>query len=488
MAKSWMGVHSVDSVDTENLVARLNTPHSNYINRLLVEKSLTLVKNEDNIIPIKNLETKKIACLAIGDREINTFQKTLDLYANIDFYNISYSAPISQYNELLAKLSAYNTVIAGIHNTNQTPSRKFGISIESINFIDSLSKSTNLILDVFANAYSLDFFKKSKNIKAIIMSYEDTNNAQDLSAQLIFGGIPALGKLPISASNEFQEGTGINTDKIRLKYSIPEELSINSAILDKIDSIAIHGIQEHAFPGCQILAAKDGVVFYNKSFGYHIYDDKKHPVTNSDIYDLASLTKVVSTTASLMKLYENGTFNLDEKMSCYLPYLDSTNKSDMLIKDALTHQAKLTPWIPFWWKSTIKRKQLRKDVYSTQYSSKFPIQVADSMFITKEYRDTMYKQICESELLEKKEYKYSDIGFYLFHEIVEKQTGKKLDAFVNENFYASLGAKTLGYKPLARFSKDRIVPTQNDVFFRHQLMVVLQGMLVYFQMQTIWLK
>lgn len=470
MAKSWLGATGVDSVKTDKLVENLNSLNSRLLTRKLVENALTLAKNDDDIIPIKDLDKKKIACVAIGERTENKFQQTLDLYADIEFFIISSSAPTSQFEELERKLAKYDLVIASIHNTNRTPSKNFGITDESVKFIEKLSTKTTIILDVFANPYSLALFDKFTKIKGVVMSYEDTDNAQDLSAQLIFGGIPALGKLPVTASDNFKEGTGFITTKVRLKYSTPEELNMSSSTLDKIDSIAINSIKEKAFPGCQILAAKDGVVFYQKSFGYHVYDNKKNPVQNSDIYDLASITKVISTTSALMKLYEEEKFDLEAKMSKYLTYLDTTNKKDMLVKDVLTHQAQLTPWIPFWWNTTThKRKKLRDDVYSKTRSDYFSVQVCDNLYIRADYRDTMYAQICQSELRDEKSYKYSDLGFYLFHDIVERETGEKLDSFVYENFYSRLGAKTLGYKPLMKFNRDKIVPTQDDVFFRHQL-------------------
>jgi CubicO group peptidase (beta-lactamase class C family) len=464
-----MGLNKITPIKTDGLKERINSVNAQLINRQLVENALTLVKNDSNIVPITNLETKKIACISIGDREQNDFQNMINLYADVQFFNISATSPKSHFDKLVGQLSAFDVVIAGINNTNRAASKKYGITQETIDFIDTLSQTTKVILDVFANAYSLSLFENAKNVKSILMSYEDSKNAQELSAQLIFGGIPALGKLPVTASPSFKEGDGIIIDrKIRLKYSMPEELAISSVTLNKIDSIAISGIKEKAYPGCQVLVAKDGVVIYQKSFGYQIYEDKKNPVKNTDLYDLASVSKIASTTISLMKLTEENKIDLNEKMSTYLPYLNNSNKKDLIIKEVLAHKSGLAGWIPFWQK-TVKKGEYIAGLYSKNMSEDFPIKVADSLFLNKNYKDTIFANIAKSALLEKKEYKYSDLGMILFSDMIEKLSNQKLNDFVASNFYAPLGAKTLGYKPLERFDKSIIAPTQNDLLFRKQL-------------------
>ncbi len=172
-----------------------------------------------------------------------------------------------------------------------------------------------------------------------------------------------------------------------------------------------------------------------------------------------------------MKLYEQKKLNLNAKLSKYIPDLKETNKKNLIIKDILTHQARLKPWIPFY-RYTYEDEEhtkLNPDIYSNIKSEKYPIQVADNLYITKSYTDTIYKKIYESELREKKEYKYSDLGLILFHKMIEIQTGIKQEVYDNKMFYDKLGAVTLDYLPLKKFPKSRIVPTENDTIFRRQL-------------------
>ena len=468
-AKYWSGLNKLDTISTKNIYEDLNSEKAKLLKRKLVENAITLVKNEGNILPLKNLDSLKIASVSFGNGKISSFQKTLSLYSDIKHISLKKKNEQNMLDVLIDGFSKKDVVIISFHNTNRSPKYNFGITKQSMKFVASLAKTTNVIIDIFANPYVLSKFKNLDKMKGIIVSYNDSEISNTLSAQLIFGGIAAKGKLPVSVSNDFSEGTGVNTQRIRLKYSIPEEVHANNNTLAQIDSIALDAIEKKAFPGCEILVAKDGIVFYQKSFGTHTYD-KKREVKNNDIYDLASITKIAATTNALMKLYEEQKFDINNTLGDYLPYLDSTNKQNILIKDVLTHQAQLKSWIPFYWHTIDKKtKVLNDSIYSDKYSAEFPVKVCDNLFITKSYRDTMYADIVKSKLRDKKEYKYSDLGFYLFQDIVERLSGEKLDSFVSNNFYKPLGAITLGYKPLDRFDRDLIVPTEFDKVLRKQL-------------------
>ena len=467
-AKRWFGLDKYKPIETNGLVEELNSVNSDLINRHLIESSLTLVKNDEKLLPIKSLDTLNIATVTIASVKSFTFQKTLGLYAKSEDFFISKNASVEEYNKLINDLSKYNLVIVGILSSDRRPSKKFGISENSIKFVEKLSSEKNVILDLFANPYALDYLKNHKKIKSIIVSYENSKLFKNISAQLIFGGIPALGRLPVSANNDFAVGSGIiNYEKIRNKYSIPEEVNISSTKLAKIDSIVFEAIENKATPGCQILISRQGTVIYNKSFGYFTYA-KKHKVLNSDIYDLASITKIAATLPSLMKLYEQGKFDINESISKYLPFLDTTNKKDLLITDILTHQAQLTPWIPFY-TETIENEKLYKQIYSKIKTKNFSVQVAENLYITESYKDSIYLKIAQSELWDKKEYKYSDLGFYLFYKIIEDITTQKLDEYVDSEFYKPLGANSLTYNPLRKFDRNKIAPTENDKVFRNQI-------------------
>lgn len=495
--KEWAELPERKFVDANNLVADLNSFQSQLINRRLVENAITVVKNNNAIIPVKNLNDSKIAVVCIGEEKENKFTETLDLYADCDHFFLPKKSDQADFDKLLTNLKQYNLAIVAVMNTNYSPARNYGVSISAMDFLDKVSKQEKAILNIFAPPYFLKRVKELQNFKSVIVSYEDNKLTQEYSAQLIFGGISAKGILPVTASNDYPIGKGVSTEAaIRFKYTIPEDIRVSSDSLQAIDSIVTDAIKKKALPGCQILASKNGVVFYHKAFGYHTYDSTQK-VLLTDIYDIASVTKVAATTAAVMKLYETGTLKLNKPVSDYLPELKKTNKHDIILLDLLTHQSRLQAGIPFYLNllqpvTNGKRNGLKeftttldikrgyeymlnnKRSYKPGYFSATAnfnngSQVADSLFVLTSYEDTIFSRIGNSSLLSKKEYKYSDLGFILLYDVINSVSEMPFQDYLNQKFYSHLGASTLGFTPLTRFDKSRIIPTELDLTFRQQL-------------------
>jgi CubicO group peptidase (beta-lactamase class C family) len=218
------------------------------------------------------------------------------------------------------------------------------------------------------------------------------------------------------------------------------------------------------------LIAIKGKVVYQKSFGYHTYE-KLAPVRNSDLYDLASVTKIAATTISVMKLYEEGKIKLDDELVKYLPEIDSSNKEHLIIRQIMTHQARLKPFIPFY-KYLMVNGKPDSNVFRTEKSTVFPYRVAENLYIRWDYPDTLFEAIVRSDLRDNAKYKYSDLGFYFMKRVVEKTTNETIDEYVLENFYKPLGLTTMCYQPRNYFNLERIIPSELDTNFRKQ---VLQG-------------
>ena len=288
-----------------------------------------------------------------------------------------------------------------------------------------------------------------------------------MAAQVLFGGISASGKIPVSAG-EFEVGTGLKTIATRFSYAEPGDVGMNPSILSGIDSIALNAINKGATPGCQILIVKDEKVVWNKAYGYHTYAKKKMVQTN-DLYDLASLTKVVATLPAIMQLVDKKKIDLDGTLGMYLPELvRGTAYASITLREMLAHQAGLKSWIPFYI-NTLENGVPRYDIYSLQKSSTYPIRVGENLFINKSYPDSMMALIVSNELNEPGHYKYSDLGYYFLKLIIEKMTNQALNEYAWNHFYAPLGMSTTGYLPRNKFSLERIVPTENDTYFRNQL-------------------
>jgi len=466
LAKQWAKVNQYKKIDTKNLFAELNTVKAEVINRKLTEASLTLLKNENNIIPLQQLDNIKIASLSLGSKELNMFQKTLSNYCTIKHFGIDKDASKNTFDSVLTKLKDFDLVLVYLNNTSNKPAKNFGLNSAITSMLNSVIKQNKTIVTVPENPYILGKLDSLPFADAVLMSYENNEYSASYSAQLIFGGISAPGKLPITAGS-FNVGTGIITPIVRFKYSIPEELNIHSSALLKIDSIALKGVKEKAYPGCQIMVVKNNTVIYQKSFGYHTYENET-AVNNNDLYDLASITKVAATTLSIMKLVDDKKLKLDDSLSVYLPELRGTNKGGIIIREMLTHQAGLKAWLPFW-QNTMEKNEYKSGIYNIVRSNEFPKRVAEKLYISKTYEDSIYKQIIKSPLTEKGKYVYSDLGYYFLNRIIEQKTFVPEDRYVFKYFYSPLGLQTMGYKPLNKFDIKRIVPTENDTKFRKQL-------------------
>ena len=254
---------------------------------------------------------------------------------------------------------------------------------------------------------------------------------------------------------------------IRLQYGMPESVGMSSEILNsKIDSIVRAGIMAKAFPGCVVMAARKGVVVFQKAYGYQTYDDRI-AVSEDDLYYLASITKISSTLAGLMLLNTEGKFAPDDTLGFYLPDFRKTNKGNIGMRDFLTHQAGLTPFIQFWKETVKKDGKFKPRTFSTESGKKYPLEVAQGLYINKNYRKKMFNEIKKSPLGEKK-YVYSDLTFIIAPEIIENLTGQKWYDFVTDSIYKKIGASEMGFNPYKRFPMDRIVPTEYDSLFRKQ--------------------
>jgi CubicO group peptidase (beta-lactamase class C family) len=468
-AKEWAGLSRMRPIEMQNLVADLNKPAYEALNRELTASSLTLLTNKNDLLPLGMLDTLRIASIHIGEDSGTAFKEALARYADVDHFNLSEDANPLVKKELLDKLAAYNLVIVGIHKSNASPFKSYQIKSSAIDFLNVLRLRKKVVLSVFTNPYSLVDFSGADHFDALIMAYQNSVAAQELTAEVIFGGSSARGRLPVSVSPSMPIGSGLSTpERVRLNYVMPEDLGIESSSLAMIDSLALKGIAEKAYPGCQVLVAKGGKVFYNKAFGYHTYDSTR-AVKTSDVYDLASITKIASTLLAVMKLTEEGEIDLDGYLCEYLPHwVDTSEYANITLREMLAHQAGLTPWIAFY-KHAMHKGMPRYDIFSLANSSIYPDRVAERLYINRSYRDSMIAIILGTKLNEKREYRYSDIGYYFLKEIVEQKTGQPLNEYVDEHFYKPMGMSTLGYLPRQRIALDRIIPTENDKVFRKQL-------------------
>lgn len=462
------GLHTWKPLPVSRCTDQLNHPGNGILEREAYKNAITLITNKGNVIPLKMPMQKQAATLCIGSPEITPFQNMLSNYGSFShFCTLSDIAP-EKGKELLSKLEKFGLVIIGVHNTSMFPHKNFGISATAVRLIEELASVTTVILDVFGSPYVFTKFSRLDRIKALMCSYQDNPTSQEVSAQIIAGSLPGKGRLPVSISGDFRCGTGITTRELGMfEYTFPEDAGIASEHLQKIDSIALQCIREKAAPGCQVFVSVHGKVIYNRAFGYHTYN-KSNFVKTNDIYDLASLTKILATTLSIMKLSDEKLIDIDETLVRYLPYVKGTDKEDIVIRELMAHRSGLKPWIPFDEFVTVKGNP-DTAFFRNKMEEGFTVRVAGNLFIRDDYGFVMYDTIIHSRLLKNKQYRYSDLGFYLLRKVIENVTNQRFDRFVQQNFYSLLGLQTMTFNPLNRFDMDRIAPTEKEKGFRKQL-------------------
>jgi len=465
------GLFKKQEVDLDNLINDLNNPRAIAINQQLYEEATILLKNEAEILPFPTQTKEKTAILNIGFAAKETFLESfLKFSSDVKSYAIPKSFSAEQAQKLKEQLSAYNQIVITLGGVSIFPNKNFRITQESKLLIKELAKSHKVIFSFFGSPLAYRQFSEIDTLfSASLIAHQDNKYAAKALAQQLFGTISIQGKLPVSISENYPNGFGLRLQSIkRLGYALPEQFNVNSEKLKTIDSIVFEGIEMEAFPGCQVVVAKNGRVIYSKSFGYQTYDKKKQ-INNQSIYDIASITKIAATTASLMKLQAEKRFNPKDLISDYLPYLKNTNKSEMRIDAILTHQAQLTPWIPFYLGEIDSLEQLNPTLFSSTINEQHSQRVAKNLFIDKNYAYRMYDTISTSDFWEKEEYKYSDLGFYWFRQVIELESNLPLESYVQEEFYQPMGLHSISFLPRQKFKMDRLVPTEYDSLFRKQL-------------------
>lgn len=469
-AKYWAGLNHSQKVETKKLTQRLTTYDTQALIERLYAASMTLVSNKGDFLPIKNQDLLKMASITIGD-DGETFREYLDKYGEFKHFKLNQNSNSQNYKALEENLRDYNTIVVGVMDVSNSPRRKFGIKESDMYFLQELSEKYNVITVLFGNAYAAKYMDKLPNL---LIAYEENDYTEKLAPQVIFGARPVNGALPATVSDKLPAGQSISLEAIgRLGYAEPENEGLNSLSLNGIDEIVNAAIRRKSTPGATVLVAKNGNVIFEKAYGYLDYNNTE-PVTTQTIYDLASITKVMATTQAMMFLSSRGLVDMNEPIGKYLPELKGTNKEGLLIKDIMAHESGLAPWIPHY-TNTIKSGNWDSYYYHKEKSEGYDLQISSHMYGANYLPDSVWKWTVASDLRrlpagkKKYDYKYSDVGMYLLHRLIEKSVNQPLNEFLEQNFYRPLGIYSLIYHPLEKFEPGRIAPTENDLIFRKDL-------------------
>lgn len=465
-AKYQYGLSKRTPVWLANLTEDLNQKVEE-TRKIIAENALTLLRNDDyGVFPIA--KGKKVAYLGFGLTKDNAFAQQIRKDYDGHVYYFDYKLDSSKADAILTLLKdRYDVVVVGLHNYNRYPANNFGISAASFSLIKNIQQQFKTVTMAFGNPYVI---KNFCDAKVLVACYEDDSTTQATAADLLYGRFNAKGKLPVTVCETFKYGSGVLVNRLMQKVSAADLGFRQKEMTENIDSIVNDAIRQHAIPGAVVLVAKDGKIAYEKAFGHLTYDSAES-VYPETIYDLASVTKILATTVSVMKLYDEGKLDIKKTIGDYLPWTRGTNKAGLVLWDVLLHQAGLKSFIPFYRETidTLNKGVPRYQYYTMKPDSVHSIRVADHIFMRNDWIDSIYTRILKSELGPKGKYVYSDNDYIFLGKIVEAITGTTLDKYVKQEFYDKLNMSSTGFKPRDRFPLNYIAPTENEPYFRHQL-------------------
>lgn len=471
-----------ETINANGLASRLNTREAENTNRYLAAASMTVLRNNGDILPLSKLDKRSIALVRIGLDKADEFTARVKRYAPVTVFTAANSTLTQQQ---IKKIKGYNTVIAVVANDKAA-------SIASLKALDDCKN----LIDVFlVNPYKMAKYDESlKHADAIVLAYDNTPALRDFAAQTLFGGIKASGRLPVNLKDLFPIGTGITTGKTRLGYVSPEMTGLRASLTDSIDSICNDAIARGAMPGAQVLVAHKGDIVVDRCYGK--LSTGGEDVVPSTMYDLASVSKAIGTLPGVMLAYDRKLIDIDKPASKYIAGLRDTDKKNITLRQLLYHESgmpaslnmfKLMVDTASYTGPLITGKadknhsikisngvyghntgKLRRDITSRTCSKDFNIEAAQGIWVGKAAYDTVMNTIYNIGLRKNNDYNYSCLNFCLLMDAVQQVSGQPYDKWANDNIWKKLGTSTMCYRPILTHSKSQIAPTENDTYLRRQ--------------------
>ena len=478
------GLNNYKPVSTANLTTDLKKKAYTELRQQLYDEAITMLRNENQVIPLAN--NQKIAVVTIGNTKNDVDEGLIDRGYSTTSFVVKKEDIASKSADWLKRLEDYDIVVVSIEKTTMFASKNYGIPDETVKFFNRLLAQNDVILNLFACPYALDLFRINNSVKGLVVAYQDEVPAVDAVVRLLSGELEAHGTLPVSTA-KFHYGDGIVADMPEHKeHTLPQKEvpspviqpiqseqsfqapkgKMNAKYAAKLDSVALSGIKKGAYPGCQIVAMKDGKMVYDKCFGNFTYGGG-HQVQPDDLYDIASCTKIFASTLAVMKLYDNGLIDLDKTLADFFPYLKGKAHGNLKLIEIMTHQAGLKAWVPFY-KVTVDENGPKAEFYSDHIDESHSVRVAENLYLINDYEDRIFDSVSKTPL-GKKKYLYSDMGFYYIPKIVKLLTNQNIEDYLRTEFYYPMGLNHICYKPLSHFTREQIAPTENDTVFRRQL-------------------
>lgn len=467
IAKEWSGLH-LQKLSPKPDMASLNSAEAKALRKRLYQAAITSVKNKGQLLPLKGLEKRKIAVVEISTKSKKPFYGTLEKYAAATHFNLAKTASSAQREALLKKLSGFNTVIVGVDGMSKRSSKNFGISTSTTSFLKSLkAKGADVVTVLFGSPYALKYFGQHSD--ALLVAYENQADAKIAAAEAIFGAIPVDGILPITASEQFPEGSTVAWEALpRFRFSVPEDAGMDGSILEGIDNIAHEAINTGATPGCAVLVMRKGQVVFEKGYGNTEYAGGQAIDPVNTVWDLASVTKIAATTITTMKLVSEGTIDLNEHVSAYLQDFRGKGLTHIKVSNLLKHDAGFKSWIPFYRSTFDTTGALREDLYNVDSTNYYCVKVVDNLWMCRDYQDSIWVKIVGSNVRTDNRVRYSDLSMMVMQKIIESVTGMGLDDYVDSVFYRPMGMNSTAFVAGDRLEGKVFPPTEQDNYWRNK--------------------
>ena len=435
-AKKWLGLFDDKLVDTTLISEKVNTKKHKRLASEISEKSITLLKNNKNIIPINPDNYYKTSLVLVRDTRSKNNLKKDKLFEEVLGENLNYVKTTTlslrsrkkEYTNALKDIDKSDLIVLAYYNSL---GRSLEVNKDHSEFINEiLGKKKPVVFISFGNPYLINQFK---DIETYLVTYGETDFSQRAMADALVGKNKIQGKLPITIpQTEFKFGDGIQLASL----GVYEDYFADSVYdFSEIDNLMQEAIKDEIFPGAVLAVGHRGRLVYHKPFGKFTYDKDDQEVTKKSIFDLASVSKVIGTTSAAMFLYDEGLLELDKKVIDYLPKFNNNGKDKITVRNLLLHNSGLIAFVEYY-----KKFKTKEEVIDAIMNSKLKYPTGT-------------------------DYVYSDLGLITLQQIIEKLAGKPLDIFLKEKLFDPIGMKRTMYNPGAEFLYD-VLPTEVDDYFR----------------------
>jgi beta-glucosidase-like glycosyl hydrolase/CubicO group peptidase (beta-lactamase class C family) len=447
----------------------INTPsnheHFQFCQKLY-DHSLTYISEDKDFVKRLQNPTSKNLLITVGSSTDNYLRNWAMNMPNYQVVSLSKNADINEIFKIYDALNGFDNVVVAYNDLSQHANKNFGLNVSMTNFISQINSFPNVLNIWMGNPYGLIYFQNAKNV---LVAYEDNVFTHTSIYNFLNNRWNPIGKLPVSVG-KFKEGNKIDEKQKITTFEVISEEELTSSPLtkeeiEKVDFFCDDMIANGATPGCQVVVYHKGKEILNKAYGSHTYALDAKKVSKDDVYDLASLTKILSTTLAIMRLKDLGHIRIYGQVKDYLELDSSATIKDVFISQLMTHSAGFTPFIPFY-------QRFNNDNYFQYFSmaneGKFNVKVTENLYVREDFKDSMWYEMSHSKLSGIGKYKYSDLSMYTMQKIIESISKTPLEKFVYESFFKPMNLK-LTFNPYKSISLQNIVPTEYDVQFRKQL-------------------